>query len=84
MADGSVGWRAMIGCDSGYITAFLDQDVAREMYHDLLVATGAAATSTGQAQRVSGGYRVTGVPMTVSVNGGSTARALSQILRVNA
>src|SRR5271163_3415088 len=27
MADGSVGWCAMIGCDSGYITAFLDQDV---------------------------------------------------------
>src|SRR6266478_521385 len=25
MADGSVGWCAMIGCDSGYITAFLDQ-----------------------------------------------------------
>jgi alkylation response protein AidB-like acyl-CoA dehydrogenase len=27
MADGSVGWCAMIGCDGGYITAFLDQDV---------------------------------------------------------
>jgi alkylation response protein AidB-like acyl-CoA dehydrogenase len=60
MADGSVGWCAMIGCDSGYITAFLDQDVAREMYRDLLVATGAAATTTGQARRVPGGYRVTG------------------------
>lgn len=60
MADGSVGWCAMIGCDSGYITAFLDQDVAREMYPDLLVATGAAATTTGKAQRVPGGYRVTG------------------------
>jgi alkylation response protein AidB-like acyl-CoA dehydrogenase len=60
MADGSVGWCAMIGCDSGYITAFLDQDVAREMYPDLLVATGAAATTTGRAQRVPGGYRVTG------------------------
>src|SRR5690242_7621089 len=29
MADGSVGWCAMIGCDSGYISAFLDQGVAR-------------------------------------------------------
>src|ERR1700720_2658305 len=60
MADGSVGWCAMIGCDSGYITAFLDQDVAREMYRDLLVATGAAATTTGEARRVPGGYRVSG------------------------
>ena len=29
MADGSAGWCAMIGCDGGYITAFLGQDVAR-------------------------------------------------------
>ena len=60
MADGSVGWCAMIGCDSGYITAFLDQDVAREMYADVFVATGAAATTTGTAQRVPGGYKVRG------------------------
>jgi indole-3-acetate monooxygenase len=45
MADGSAGWCAMIGCDGGYMTAFLDQDVARAMYPDLLVATGAAATT---------------------------------------
>ncbi len=60
MADGSVGWCAMIGCDGGYLTAFLDQDVARAMYPDLLVPTGAAASTTGQAVRVPGGYRVSG------------------------
>ena len=60
MADGSVGWCAMIGCDGGYVTAFLDQDVARAMYPDVLVATGAAATTTGRATRVPGGYRVSG------------------------
>jgi indole-3-acetate monooxygenase len=60
MADGSVGWCAMIGCDGGYITGFLDQDVARSMYPDLLVATGAAATPTGTATLVPGGYRVGG------------------------
>jgi indole-3-acetate monooxygenase len=60
MADGSVGWCAMIGSDGGYITAFLDQGVARAMYPDILVATGAAATTTGQAVRVPGGYRVSG------------------------
>jgi indole-3-acetate monooxygenase len=60
MADASVGWCAMIGCDGGYVTAFLDQDVARAMYPDPLVATAAAATTTGQAMRVPGGYRVSG------------------------
>jgi indole-3-acetate monooxygenase len=60
MADGSVGWCAMIGCDGGYVTAFLDQDVARAMYPDVLVATCAAATTTGRAVRVSRGYRVSG------------------------
>jgi hypothetical protein len=32
MADGSVGWCAMINCDGGYITAFLDDAVGRSMY----------------------------------------------------
>jgi len=60
MADGSVGWCAMIGCDSGNVSAFLDQDVARATYPDLMVATGAAATTTGQALRLPSGYRVSG------------------------
>ena len=53
MADGSVGWCAMIGCDGGYMTAFLDQDVGRAMYPDLLMATAAAATTPGKRS----GYR---------------------------
>jgi indole-3-acetate monooxygenase len=60
LADASVGWCAMINCDGGYITAFLDQGVARAMYPDLQAGTAAAATPTGQALRVSGGYRVSG------------------------
>jgi indole-3-acetate monooxygenase len=60
IAEGSAGWCAMIGCDSGYITAFLDEDVAREMYPDIWVATAATATATGQATPVRGGYRVSG------------------------
>jgi alkylation response protein AidB-like acyl-CoA dehydrogenase len=60
MADVSVGWCAMINCDSGYISAFIDQDVARAMYPDIQIATGAAATPTGKATRVAGGYRVNG------------------------
>lgn len=60
MADGSVGWCAMINCDSGYGSAFLDQDVARSMYPDLLVATAVAATPTGKAIPAQGGYRISG------------------------
>jgi hypothetical protein len=36
MAEGSAGWCAMIGRDGAYITALLDQGVARTMYPDLL------------------------------------------------
>jgi indole-3-acetate monooxygenase len=60
MADASVGWCAMIGCDGGYVTAFLDDAVGRAMYPDLGVATAGAATTTGQASRVPGGYRISG------------------------
>jgi alkylation response protein AidB-like acyl-CoA dehydrogenase len=60
IAEGSAGWCAMIGCDSGYITAFLDEHVAREMYPDIWVATAATATATGQAKPVRGGYQVSG------------------------
>ena len=60
MADGSVGWCAMINSDTGYFTAFLDQEIARSMYPDPRVATGVAATTTGQATQVSGGYRISG------------------------
>ena len=60
IADGSAGWCAMIGCDSGYITAFLEESVAREMYKDIWVSTAATATATGQATPVKGGYRVKG------------------------
>jgi|SRR5215813_10460909 len=60
VADASVGWCVMIGCDSGYFSGFLDQQVAREMYPDLDTITGSALTLTGRAVRVKGGYRVSG------------------------
>jgi hypothetical protein len=60
MADGSVGRCAMINSDGGYVTAFLDQDVARAMYPDITVGTAASAMSAGKAVRTPGGYRVSG------------------------
>ena len=35
IADASAGWCAMIGVDGGYLTAYIDQTVAREMYADI-------------------------------------------------
>jgi alkylation response protein AidB-like acyl-CoA dehydrogenase len=60
MANGSAGWCAVINCDSGYASAFLDQEVARGMYPDINVATGGSVAPLGVATRVDGGYRVTG------------------------
>ncbi|HKA54097.1 MAG TPA: acyl-CoA dehydrogenase family protein [Candidatus Binatia bacterium] len=59
-ADASVGWCVMIGCDSGYFSGFLDQQVAREMYPDIDAVTASALTLTGRAVKVTGGYRVSG------------------------
>jgi alkylation response protein AidB-like acyl-CoA dehydrogenase len=59
-ADASVGWCVMIGSDSGYFSGFLDQQVARSMYTDVDMITGAALTATGRAVREKDGYRVSG------------------------
>jgi len=59
-ADPSVGWCAMIGSDSGFYGAFLDEPVARDLYPDLDAVTAGLLQPGGQAARVPGGYRVTG------------------------
>jgi len=59
-ADGSAGWCAMINSDGGYFTAYIDQDVAREMYRDLDAPTGSQLIFSGEAAAVNGGYRISG------------------------
>jgi alkylation response protein AidB-like acyl-CoA dehydrogenase len=59
-ADGSVGWCATIGCDTGYFSAYMGQAAARDMFDVDMVTGGNLARTVGQARRVSGGYRVTG------------------------
>jgi alkylation response protein AidB-like acyl-CoA dehydrogenase len=49
IANGSVGWCAMIGTDGGYTTAFIDQTVAREMYTDVDVGTAITFAPPGKA-----------------------------------
>ena len=59
-ADPSVGWCAMIGSDSGFYGAFLDDAVARKLYPDLDAVTAGLLQPAGRAVRVEGGYRVSG------------------------
>jgi len=56
----AVGWCAMIGCDSGYYSRWLDDAIARDVF--ALDSIAAGLTQPGNnAMKVDGGYRVTGV-----------------------
>ncbi len=60
IADGAAGWVAMIGSDAGYFAGRIPLDLAREFFPDPdLLSCGVSAPS-GRAERVEGGYRVSG------------------------
>ena len=59
-ADASVGWCAMIGCDSGIYAAHLPRESARQVFPKLDSVTAGMVAPTGRATRVPGGYSVTG------------------------
>jgi alkylation response protein AidB-like acyl-CoA dehydrogenase len=59
-ADGSVGWVAMIGSDGGFYAAHLCEEAAEEIYADREAVTASVLVPRGRAQRVEGGYRVSG------------------------
>lgn len=59
-ADGSAGWCAYINSTSGYFTSVIDQDVARELYPTIDIATGGMPVPVGRAERAEGGYRISG------------------------
>ncbi len=59
-ADGSAGWCAYINSTSGFFTSVIDQDVARELYPTIDIATGGMPVPVGRAERVEGGYRISG------------------------
>jgi alkylation response protein AidB-like acyl-CoA dehydrogenase len=60
VADPSVGWCAMIGSDGGFFGAFLDETAAHDLYPDLDHVTAGLLQPGGRADRVAGGYRVSG------------------------
>ncbi|MDF3310689.1 acyl-CoA dehydrogenase family protein [Rhodococcus sp. T2V] len=58
--DASAGWCAMIGSDSGLYASFLAEPVARKMFPSLDMTTAGLLFPTGRAERVPGGYRLSG------------------------
>jgi alkylation response protein AidB-like acyl-CoA dehydrogenase len=58
--DASAGWCAMIGMDTGLYARFLDQSVAEAMFPSLDMITAGLLFPVGRAERVSGGYRLSG------------------------
>jgi alkylation response protein AidB-like acyl-CoA dehydrogenase len=60
IADASAGWCTMIGVDGGYMTAFIDQAVAREMYRDLDSVTAVTFAPPGKAVKTKDGFLVNG------------------------
>ncbi len=59
-ADASAGWCAMIGSDSGYYSAFLDDADARELYPDLDSITAGWVIPAGTLAITDQGYRLSG------------------------
>ena len=59
-ADASVAWCSFIWCDSGLYSGYLEDSVAREMYPRLDMATSGWIYPAAAAERVPGGYRVSG------------------------
>ena len=58
--DGSVGWCAMIGVTSSFMSVYLDDAVAREVYTPADAITSAVFAPMGRAVREGDAYRVTG------------------------
>ncbi|MFI9812675.1 acyl-CoA dehydrogenase family protein [Saccharothrix variisporea] len=58
--DASAAWCAEIGSHTGLFATYLDRSVAREMFTDLDTITTGALFPVGRADRVPGGYRLSG------------------------
>ena len=59
-ADAAVAWCVKIGSDSGYYATLLDDATARVVFPTLDCVTAGQVPPNGRAERVSGGYRVSG------------------------
>lgn len=60
VGDASAAWCAMVGMDSGLFAGFMGEAAAHEVFPSLDLITAGAIPPKGRAERVPGGYRVTG------------------------
>ncbi|EST18930.1 hypothetical protein M878_44245 [Streptomyces roseochromogenus subsp. oscitans DS 12.976] len=58
--DASAAWCSMIAMDSGIYSGYLDPVAVKEIYHDIDLITAGALFPTGTAEKVDGGYRISG------------------------
>ena len=58
--DGSIGWCALIGVSGGYVSGLLDRGVARELFEPRNAVMAGQIVPAARAERVPGGYRVSG------------------------
>lgn len=58
--DASAGWCAMIGMDTPLYAEFLSEEVAERLFPHLDIVTAGLILPVGRADRVPGGYTVTG------------------------
>jgi alkylation response protein AidB-like acyl-CoA dehydrogenase len=60
VGDASAGWCTMIGCDSGIYSGYFEDSIARELYPKLDTIQAGFVKPIGIAERVKGGFRVSG------------------------
>ncbi|WP_329175978.1 acyl-CoA dehydrogenase family protein [Streptomyces sp. NBC_01477] len=58
--DASAAWCAVIGANTGLIANFLDQDIVKEVYPRQDMVTAGVLAPAGHAERVPGGFRLSG------------------------
>src|SRR5580692_11780119 len=60
VADASAGWCGMIGVDGGYMTAYIDRDVASQKYRDIDSVTAITFAPPGKAVKTKDGFIANG------------------------
>ncbi|MGK4008285.1 acyl-CoA dehydrogenase family protein [Sorangium sp. So ce1036] len=60
LGDASAAWCSMILSGSGFYASYLEESVAKELFGRLDVRAAGSLKWTGTAEKVAGGYRVTG------------------------
>lgn len=60
LGDTSAAWCAMIGMDTPLYARYLDDSVARDLFTDPDMITAGLILPVGRAERVPGGYRISG------------------------